>query len=77
MIKKTDELIKKLKPIWQEQEKLTDEYHTKLYELEKKMEKETGIEGIEFFWGAYEGICGIGTANRKLELISDVELEKE
>jgi len=75
-IKKTQKLIKQLQPYWQQMDKLTDIYHKKLYNLEKRMEIETGIEGIEFYWGDNSTPVGIGNINRDMELIHDQELEE-
>ena len=65
---KTKELIKKLKPYWTEVQLILDEFYGQLNILEKKMEKETGIDGIEFFFMDNE-IVGIGNAERTMDLI--------
>ena len=75
--RKTKELIKKLKPYWKEYQKLDNLHRNLVYELEKKMEKETGIKGIEFFFCDNE-CAGIGNAERTMELIhGHGELEDE
>ena len=73
-IKKNKELIRKLKPFWKEMRMEQSKFHRKLAEIEKRMEKATKIEGMEFFW-CDDGIVGIGNTDRTLELISDSELE--
>lgn len=40
---------------------LEDEFYEKVQQLEKVMEKETGIDGIQFFVGCDGHYCGIGT----------------
>lgn len=76
-IKKTKELVEKLKPYWKELKKLDNLHRTLVYELEKKMEKETGIKDAEFFMVDNEYV-GIGNAERTMELIhGHGELEDE
>ena len=53
---------------------LQDEFYEELFKLEKLMEKETKIEGIEFFIPD-GGIVGIGNAQRTMRLIHAHELE--
>jgi hypothetical protein len=74
-IKVTKKLIKQLKPYWKELRQIENKFYDKLYEIEKKMEKITGIKGIEFFQcdGYY---AGIGNVNRTMPLIQRDELEK-
>ena len=71
-IKKTNELIKKLQPYWKEYIVIEDEFLNKVSELEAKMEKEVGIEGIYFH--RCDSGTGIGTLDTKLELIFAEEL---
>jgi len=53
---------------------MRDKFHSKLWRLEKKTERETGIRGVEFFWCDNE-IVGIGTYDRVMPLIHDTELD--
>ena len=71
---KTKELIKKLQSYWIEVQKLDNLHRTLVYELEKKMEKAIGIEGIEFFM-CDNSIVGIGNVERTMELIHGEELD--
>ena len=59
---------KKLSKYWKPLEKIEDEYYKQLFALEKKMEKETGIKGIEFFHSD-NSIVGIGNDSETMELI--------
>jgi len=68
-IKKTKALIKQLQPYWKEMEDVENRFFNKLIKLEKKMKKETGVEGIEFFHCDGE-VVGIGNSSRTMELIS-------
>ncbi len=73
-IKLTPKLLKKLKYWWKIYHCIEDEYWTSVGETEKKMAKDTGIEGIEFFHT--EGMaCGIGNVSRTMKLIHQEELE--
>ena len=56
------------KKYWKELSQIEDSYYDKIRTLEEKMEKETGIEGIEFFWCDNE-IVGIGDCGRSMKLI--------
>jgi len=62
-IKKTKNLIKQLKPFWKKLKQLNTLHSTLIYELEKKMEKTTGIKEIEFFMCDNEYV-GIGNSKR-------------
>ena len=53
---------------WKELSKIETDFCKKITVLEKKMEKDTGIKGIEFFWNDNE-IVGIGSVDRKMKLI--------
>lgn len=57
-----------LRKYWNEMEKVSDIFYGQIQEIEKRMEKETGIKGIEFFSsdGSY---CGIGNADRTMPLV--------
>lgn len=75
-IKITKKLIKKLKPYWRELLEIERQHHNTVYRLEKRMEKEIGIKGIEFFQCDNEYI-GIGNVVRTMPLIHDTKLERE
>ena len=57
-----------LKKYWKELTELEKDFESKITVLEKKMQKETGIKDLEFFWGC-NGIVGIGNASRTMSLI--------
>ena len=75
-IKVTKELIKKLKPYWEQLEVLQCEYIGKVFQLEEKMSKEVGIKDLEFFMCDGEYV-GIGNIDRTMKLIHGYQLEKE
>ena len=60
--------LKIIKACWEQFQKLDGEHHKKIYQLEKELEKLTGIKGIEFFQadGSY---VGVGNAGRTMKLI--------
>ena len=74
-IKKTAALIKQLKPYWKKLNQLEGIFHKKVHNLEKTMEKEIGIKGVEFFWSDLGEYAGIGNVDRTMELIHGQELE--
>jgi len=74
-IKKTKQLIKKLEPYWKELQEIEREYYSAVYRLEKRMSKEIGILGLEFFQ-CDNFFVGIGNLERTLPLIHARELEK-
>ncbi len=74
-IKKTVKLIKQLQPYWKKLRRLEDIFYKKVSNLEKQMEKETGIKDIYFFSCDNEHV-GIGNAMRTIELIKMEELEE-
>ena len=59
-VKITPKLIKILKKYWDEYRAVEDAYNIEICHIEEKMEKETGIKGIEFFRSDGGSICGIG-----------------
>lgn len=73
-IKITKKLLNQLKPFWKDLQLLLDEFYSQLDILEKRMESETKIKGIEFFRcdGDY---VGIGNVRRTMPLIHDKRLE--
>ena len=74
MIKKTKKLINQLKPFWKEMRIKQSLFYRELFNIEKRMAKETKIKDIDFFSCDGE-IVGIGNATRTMKLIHDSELE--
>lgn len=74
-IKKTKKLIKKLHPYWDKLQNMHSDFLGKVGALEQKVEKATGIKGIEFFFCEMGYYAGIGNDERTMELIHDSELE--
>ena len=58
----------KVEKYWAMLEELEEDFYRKLYMLENKMRKETGIKDLEFFWADNE-IVGIGNESRTMKLI--------
>jgi len=73
-IEVTKELFKQIKPFWKEFKKIRERYDIKLRKLKERMEKKTGIDGIEFFF-CDNDIAGIGNVQRTMPLIRDNDLE--
>jgi len=67
-IKPTKTQLKIINKYWHELEKVEDIYYNIISNLEKKMEEETGIMGIEFFASDGEHV-GVGNDDRTLSLI--------
>jgi len=64
---------KVLKKYWVIMEAIQDRMYAEIMELEQKMEKETGIKGIEFFRSPDDGCyCGIGNVDRTMKLVQDL-----
>jgi hypothetical protein len=75
-IRATPELIAKLKPFWSRLQRAEEAHSARVCEIEKDMEKETGIKDIEFFRSPDDGCyCGIGNVDRTMSLIHDRQLE--
>ena len=74
-IKKTKKLIKQLQSYWKELDIAEAKFRQATAEIEKRMEKETGIKGIEFFMCDNEYV-GIGNLATTMELIHRRELEE-
>lgn len=74
-IRKTKKLIETLRPFWKAMRFVTSVYFKELSEIEKNMEKKTGIKGLFFFWCDDE-IVGIGNDDRTLDLIHDSEFNE-
>jgi len=75
-MKNNKELIKKLKPYWQEAKKIEEEFYSKIGNLEQKMSKDLKIKDLELFM-CDGSIVGIGNYDRTMKLIQSSQLEKE
>lgn len=71
-IKKTNELIKKLKPFWLDFEKINEKFNKELARIEEEIRLSTGLNA-EFFYCDNECV-GIGNYERTMELIRREEL---
>jgi len=58
---------KKLDKYFKELEAIEENRWSLVLELEKKMQKETGVKDLEFVWGEF-GLSGIGTPMRKKKI---------
>ena len=67
--------IKKLKPYWSKLERLEYEFLKNVDNLEKDMQKEIGINDLEFFCND-GGYSGIGNDSRTIKLIHGEQLRK-
>lgn len=76
-IKKSKELIEKLKPYWIAYEKIEDKFYNELGNLETEMETYTNIKNIEFFFADTNECVGIGNVSRDMELIHREELSDD
>jgi len=74
-IKITRKLLRILRAYTKLYGRIEGRYYKELNRLEKMMEQETGIKGIEFFLCDGE-MAGIGNAERTMKLILRSELEK-
>ena len=74
-IKNTKSLRKKLLPFHDKYQRICDEFHEKRAVIEKKMEKATKVEGIEFFSGDGDYV-GVGNMDRTMPLIFFEDIEK-
>ena len=64
---------KVLKKHWKRMEAAQDVFYADITQIEKQMEGETGIKGIEFFRSPDDGCyCGIGNVDRTMKLIQDL-----
>ena len=73
-IKKTPKLIRKLVHFYDMYIINERRFYAKNSMIEKQMEAETGINGIEFFYADGE-LAGIGNADRTMELIHRRDLD--
>lgn len=72
-IKPTKKQLKTIKHYWRLLELLEDMFCIRLNRLEKDMEKDTGIKGIEFFRNDGEYV-GVGNWQRTMKLIQEDKL---
>jgi hypothetical protein len=73
----TSKQLEIMKEYWSHLNRLTNKYRFEIEQLEFKMEKVTGIKGIEFIWDDMgQGIIGIGNFERTMDLLQIEELEK-
>jgi len=64
----TKEQILIIKAYWEKFYEVENEFYSRIQDLEKDLERETKIKGIEFF--ACDGeYCGVGNADRTMKLI--------
>jgi len=64
----TKEQNRIIKAYWKKFIEVEGEFYSRIQELEKNLEREVQIEGIEFF--ACDGeYCGIGNIDRTMKLI--------
>lgn len=75
MKKVNKKIINKLKPFWEELKWEQYIFNCHIRNIEKRMQKETKIKDIEFFY--CDGYYGIGTASKSIKLIHGNELERE
>ena len=68
-------IIKRLKPYWLKLERLEYEFLKKVDNLEKDMQKEIGINYLEFYCDDF-GYSGIGNDSRTIKLIHGEQLRK-
>ena len=66
-IKITPQLKKKFKYWWREFKIIHDKFYGEIFELEKRMAKDTGIKDIEFFKSDIDW-AGIGNVSRTIPL---------
>jgi hypothetical protein len=71
----TPDLIKKIKPFWEQAKIVREEYYLRLARLEADMAESTGIKDIEFFH-CNDEIAGIGNSSRTMPLIHTDRLDK-
>jgi len=76
-IKPTDKQLNLMKLYWAMLGCEETRFYAKVYELEKKMHEDTGINDLEFFMSEDGYFCGIGNIERTMDLIHSPELEKK
>jgi len=60
---------KRVKEYFKALDSLENDFYDAVNNLETTMKRETGIEGIEFFWVGGE-VVGIGNSSRTMKLIN-------
>jgi len=68
-VKPTKKQLKLMKEWWEELQRVENEFYEAVGKLDDGMERETGIEGIEFFRNDFGEFVGVGTIDRKMKLI--------
>jgi len=76
-IKPTEKQLNLMKLYWAMLGCEETRFFAKVYELEKKMREDTGINDLEFFMSEDGYYCGIGNADRTMNLIHANKLEKK
>ena len=70
----TTKQLKAIKTNWHYLKKLDSVYWDFRRAIERAMQKMTGIKDIELIDGD-DGVCGVGTADRKYKLLQERDLE--
>ncbi len=75
-IKPTPQQLAVMKKSWKLFKEIQDTYHKNIFNLEKKMSKETGIKDLEFIHDSMcMGWAGIGNGARTMKLYQIESLE--
>ena len=77
LVKPTEKQLNLMKLYWAMLGCEETRFYAKVYELEKKMCEDTGINDLEFFMSEDGYFCGIGMFERTMDLIHSPELEKK
>jgi len=76
-IRPTKKQLAVMKASWNLFKEIQDAYYNNIFNLEKKMSKETGIKDLEFIHDSMcMGWAGIGNGERTMKLYQREELEK-
>jgi hypothetical protein len=75
-IKPTEKQLNLMKLYWAMLGCEETRFYAKIYELEKKMREDTGINDLEFFQSEW-GFVGIGNMEKTMKLYQQEELEKK
>jgi len=70
----TKKQLKILRRGWEKYQKVLDTFYQATFDIERWMEEQTKINGVEFFWGDSE-VIGIGNAERTMKLVLRKDLE--
>ena len=76
-IKPTEKQLNLMKLYWAMLGCEETRFYAKIYELEKKMREDTGINDLEFFMSEDGYFCGIGNIEKTMKLYQQEELEKK